>query len=218
MLYITLIVVGTVLMALAGIWPSERDKNFWKKLNFWVIILGGAVVCIGSYFSQKELSVKTQELAELQDQTFSMVTGGDSFPYVSLPKNQTMFFIHNTFDFPLYDMVVRVVDVDKLHRLRKTLDTFEQIMGASKFLKVGNLSPNTSQSLDYLPDMNSTGGSQRRFNFFITARNGYFVEELRHRKIKGLWKSALRVKKGKKEVFQKIDPEFPRNERSEVEW
>lgn len=114
---------------------------------------------------------------------------------------------------PLYDIIARIVDLQKASQLKGqfSLDTMKY---TDATVQIGNLIPRAGSVLQtfQLGDV-----MQRDFNIFFSARNGMFEELLRLRKIDGHWRRALRVRRNEKTVFEKIDKEFPRNNKGEVE-
>lgn len=61
-------------------------------------------------------------------------------------------------------------------------------------------------------------GDTRRFNIFFSARNGFFNQALRFKKIQGKWVSATKVKREEKVIYEEVDDEFPRTAEGNVEW
>jgi hypothetical protein len=50
---------------------------------------------------------------------------------------------------------------------------------------------------------------QATFDVYFNGRNGSWTETLRVRLVNGAWKEAIRVFKGKKELYKRIDIDFP---------
>lgn len=235
MLNISLIVVGTFMMALGGILPQEQKKNIYCRLNFWAIVSGAIVILIGSIYSnlnqakvESQLLKKTtkvvelsKNLSELSNQSISMITGGDNFPYIDVAlyeKDLPQLIVHNTGEYPLYDINIRFFDIDKFNNIKDRTNSWQSLMDCSVTIEFGNLSPGFSRTISFRPVLDWHNGKERNVNIFLTARNGYFVEKLRFRKVGNKWVRALILLKGKKELFRKVSSEYPLNNEGNVEW
>lgn len=77
------------------------------------------------------------------------------------------------------------------------------------------LTPGHSLLLAKLPLGTAT---RKRFNVFFSARNGSFSQLLRMAVVDGSWRSATRVIRDEKTVFEEADDDFPRDEAGEIAW
>lgn len=83
------------------------------------------------------------------------------------------------------------------------------------------MSPNSARPIrDWrLPDTD-----EQDYNVFLNARNGFFTQLLRLRRVDGNWKVATQITKQLANgdagpiLYQKVDEDFPLNERGEVDW
>ena len=102
--------------------------------------------------------------------------------------------------------------------------SMQEILSADTDIVLGDMPPYTA-----LPRFNLiqlAGQTERDFNIFFGARNGFWSEELRLRLIGGKWLAASRVvrmeigskKKTPDKLFERIDKEFPRNAKGGVGW
>jgi hypothetical protein len=84
-------------------------------------------------------------------------------------------------------------------------------------IPIGNLIPGSARTL---AQFNLGNATERRFNVFFSARNGFFTQLLRFKKINGRWSHAIKVNREGKGVppFEDIQPGYPRNSKGEVEW
>jgi hypothetical protein len=235
MVNVIIIVVGTFLMGLGGILPQDRKRNVFYRINFWTILSGVIVILVGSINANinqskvesklLEKTNKVEELSsrikELSEQNISIITGGDNFPYIDVALyqgNLPQLIVHNTGKYPIYDINVRFFDIDKFNYMKSSGDTWKTIVECSVIKDIGNISPGFSQMISFRPILNWQDKTERRINIFITARNGYFVEKLRFKKIDRKWARALVLLKGEKQLLQKVDSDYPLNEEGKVVW
>jgi hypothetical protein len=170
---------------------------------------------------ESELRAKSDEIAKLNRTIAESITGGDSYCYVQLgnaSRRGALLAIIHQGAYPLYDVVVRIADLNDGNR-EPTLAALGRI------LTIGNMPPGLAsmQGTVTLPDRDLL-----RYNIFISARNGSFTELLRMRYIDGAWRTAMKVMKDNYSetdpnaaptlLKEEVDPEFPRNRNSEVEW
>jgi len=59
---------------------------------------------------------------------------------------------------------------------------------------------------------------KQSYQIDIWARNGHAVQQLIYQRVSGEWKVAMRTWKSDNTVKEDIDPDFPRNDKGEVEW
>src|SRR5882762_1540173 len=85
-----------------------------------LIFIGGIIAAIGAVWASydqntanKKLEQKNEEIARLNRETANAVTGGDSYCYLMPIANiPEMVTVIQKGEFPLYDVSVRVVDLD----------------------------------------------------------------------------------------------------------
>ena len=109
-----------------------------------------------------------------------------------------------------------------LQESRRASDKEQQIpWGAFHNIQGGNMSPNSALPLmDWrLPDTD-----EQDYNVFLNARNGFFTQLIRLRRVDGNWKVATRVREQlangdeSPTLYLDVDAGFPLNERGEVDW
>jgi hypothetical protein len=170
--------------------------------------------------AQRDLRFKSDEIAELNRTIAASVTGGDSFCYIDMSSygaNEALLMLVHQGRFPLYDISIRIVDLQKFD-LIKNIPTLEALSSAQVTLRAGNLAPNQSSLLTKLPLPNT---DLQAFNIFISARNGFVDQLLRARRLHGRWIFASKVMRGYKNdevLLEKIDEGFPRNKQGQVDW
>lgn len=181
--------------------------------------------------SQTNIELNT-EIAELNRKIAATLTGGDNYCYF-LPSrpgeksNIADLMLINEGEYPLYDISIKIDDVEKLlgiikdeqkkgnlpydSRTRVNTMLFE----ASKILRVGNMGPKQAVELGGLHLPNT---DKKSYNIYITARNGSFMQVLRFRRVNSKWKMAMQVRRGAKVLEESIDPDFPRNAKGKIDW
>jgi hypothetical protein len=143
--------------------------------------------------AQIELRKRSDEVAELNRTIAASVTGGDSYCYLTLshlgPNNAIIVIVHQG-NYPLYDVSIRMVDLDKYEEVSRKFpnSTFESLKLSETNIPVGNLSPGQARLMH---SMQTSTADKFRHNIFISARNGMFTELLRFAKVEGVWKSAM---------------------------
>jgi len=192
-----------------------------------MILIGGAIAVVGAFLQQvqankdqKALLEKNEQIAQLSTNLAQLVTGGNSFCYaIPMIKNypadrdvNVPFTLLHLGKIPAFDVYVRVHDVD-----HGTMSIEETMMNR---VAVGTVTSAEPIHIPlYLPFR--VTDQERRFNFFISSRNGFYTEVVKFKKINGNWKLALRVYKrdatGRNGlIYEQRDPDFPAIK--EAEW
>jgi len=148
-----------------------------------------------------------------------IVSGKDSCcnVRVSMPdsKNRIGLFAENEGKYPVYDVSIEILDVEKSSVNMKKL-TEDEIFDAlaertienyqvKKIVKLGTFGPQMVADLGVikLPD-----ADKQTFHITVTARYGSYNKLYQYRRINGKWVRAIQtVKNGKKE--RKLIPSFP---------
>ncbi len=212
-----LIVIGALLSAFGAFLATYRQnqeqiKSANQRVEF-----------------ESALRAKSDEIAELNKTIAASITGGDSFCYYSLTNFGTDSAIASVLpegNYPLYDVVIRIADVEDLIEVSKNPSlTVEEILSKDKVLNLGNLSGKQAVLLGTVKLPHS---DNIRYSISITARNGMFGEEIRLKKVKGVWKSAMKVTRINSSgetpdapdtlLKEFVDPDFPRNKDGQVDW
>ncbi|MDE2807174.1 MAG: hypothetical protein OXN90_02035 [Gemmatimonadota bacterium] len=203
--------VGAVICAFGGLWAYQQQPGF--KRNLAVITFVGAVISAsGGFWAYQQQASSELKLANL-------VIGGDSFCYLRIYNpdqvtNTGRLMVHHQGEYNLYDVYARIVDLEKLDKLKGNL-SFDTLRQADTNISIGNL---ISSSAQVLHPFTLGNGDTRRFNIFFSARNGFFNQVLRFKKIQGKWVSATKVMREEKVLYEKVDDEFPRTAEGNVEW
>ena len=167
---------------------------------------------------------KSGEIAEINKQIASSVTGGVSFAYI-IPiffdptHNSPMFTLVHQGEYPLYDLTVRILDLATFDSLVRQHDSYSDKLKDEVQSSVSNIAPNGQSMLKTV----QLGTDPLRWNLFFNARNGYFTELLRVRRVGNEWKTALKVIRtrspSKHEVLlEKVDSGYPLSKGGQVDW
>lgn len=158
----------------------------------------------------------------LSKQATALLTGGDDFCYVipeGTPRPPFPAIVLHEGEYPLYDVNMRVVDLSKF----KILPNGAIAGQTSLFLGDFPVGPTALGPLSYsFP----AKGEKASFNIFFSAKNGFWVENLRTRFVNGKWVSAYRVFRyrltgGKLRpytLFEKHDRGYPISKNGEPDW
>jgi hypothetical protein len=170
-------------------------------------------------------TVITQQ-QDLFSRTIGQMTGGDSFCYmwiVTLAGKRVPMF-YEVGNYGLYDVHARLVDAESIPRGGDATTILNTMISSEIAIGVGSLGsstvftkmdqPLTLEEKDY------------DFSVFFTARNGFWDEDLRLRRLKDHWAQAIRVHreetKDKKLVFrlvkERVDRDYPRLPNGTVDW
>ena len=188
------VLLGALLSASGAIWASVEQSRY-----------------------QRELRAKSDEIAALNHRLAGLVTGGDSFGYLSLstttdPNAATLIFVQQG-EYPLYDVAARVADLAHWDPPKVPLGSYDTT------LKVGNVANGTAMILGNwsLPKVDAAN-----YNIFFSARNGFWTQQIRARRVRGEWKTATRVIRsdgaGEKILWERVDDAFPREKDATVRW
>jgi hypothetical protein len=161
-----------------------------------------------------EVVTKLEKNTERQ---IGMTTGGDSFAeFVPAPTNSlepNSFALLHRGDYPLYDIDVRVVDIQRIDEIGNSAASHENIyhldMLAPQHVKPIFLNSPTSRMK---PD------EVRRYNIFISARNGSTTQMLQMTHVNGILRIATAIDNGVKEFYSDAAKDYPRGEDGEIDW
>jgi hypothetical protein len=203
----TLVLVGAILSAIGAFWAASKQQRLvtqaaQERARF-----------------EQELRAKSDEIASLNRQIVATVTGGDGFCYLDVIQEGSNFvlLLLNDGNYPLYDISVRVVDVETLNRLGKLLPASVAMSRSQIVFAAGNLGPKQVNLIGRLPP---DWAKVLDLNIFIGARNGFVSELLRRRLIDGEWQRAIKVTRDmdNQVVYEKVHPKYPRDPSGQVEW
>lgn len=214
--------VGAVISAIGGFWASSSKPEPARI----IVVVGLVISAIGVLWaSQQQASFnlnllnKSEEIARLNQKLANSVSGGDSFCYLEVSsldsaKNTGQLVVVHQGEHNLYDVHARIVDLEKFDQLEGKL-SFATLKQTDTNISIGNLISSSAQMLHRVTLGN---GNMRRFNIFFSARNGFFNQVLRLKKIHGKWVRAMKVLREDKVIYEEVDDEFPRTAEGDVEW
>ena len=130
-------------------------------------------------------------LGELEAQTKEVThhtTGGDSFCYfgVGVDGNTATWTAVHQGKYPLYNVGARIVDLSKFHESMNS----GYPLDADTNVRIGDIAQGQAMATH---SMDLGTGDSRDFNIFFSARNGFFTQLLRFRRVGGKWISATSV-------------------------
>jgi hypothetical protein len=167
---------------------------------------------------------QTQEVINRIEQAIAHITGGNSFCYVDFllsnpPSNTPRLIILQQGDYPVYDVGIRIVDLEKFDLVKGNL-TWEAKQQTETIFSIGTIGSQHSMIREPWPLPRDK--DQQRYNVFISHRYGHFDELLRLRRVNGKWTRAIKVRKlvGREyvDLHEVIDATFPRDASGQVEW
>ena len=167
---------------------------------------------------------KSGETAEINKQMASSLTGGASFAYI-VPRffdpthNSPMLTLVHQGEYPLYDLTVRILDMATFDKMVRHNNSYSDKLREEVQLSISNIAPNQANMLKTV----QLGRGSLRWNLFFSARNGFFTELLRVRRVGNEWKTALKVirtpsSSNEQLLFEKIDSGYPLSKNGQVEW
>jgi hypothetical protein len=195
-----MIFIGAVIVAFGGFWASFRQSGF-----------------------NAELQDKNKEITRLQADNTGFITGGDSFPELSIAmrtarepdKYQILILNHGRF--PLYDVQVRFVDLVAVEASRASNPAnmgFPEIHGT--VLHIGNITPGFMVETNFI--IQHKAKEDINYNIFFTARNGAWAQNMRMKFIGNDEARASRVLREGQEVWRGVSKNFPLGPGGDVEW
>lgn len=146
---------------------------------------------------------------------FNQIGGGNSFCYVVLSQNylgESNMMVNHQGDYPLYDLTIRVVDLDKFNEHSANP---ESAHAYEKIFSIGTMLPKQFNNLCTISLSNQE--ISKSFNIFFSARNGMFHELLRLKNVNNEWVSAIKVDR-EKTLLESVSENYPKNLAGEVEW
>lgn len=151
---------------------------------------------------------QNEKISELNEFIAASVTGGETFPYISVlfastPRGLILFNLMSEGENPLYDIGVNIIDNDRAKELiskiqNLTDDDYKQWITS---LHINNFRPHEVQEIGKF--MISSTEAERNFTVELIARNGYFKQQIKILKKDNSFKVESEVRKGDK-VLKKL--------------
>ena len=179
---------------------------------------------VNTLFMDAWITSKSGETAEINKQIASSITGGASFAYIvptffDPTHNSPMLTLVHRGEYPLYDLTVRILDMATFDKMVRQNNSYFDKLREEVQLSISNIAPNQARMLKTV----QLGSDPLRWNLFFSARNGFFTELLRVRRVGNEWKTALKVirtpsSSNEQLLFEKIDSGYPLSKNGQVEW
>ena len=167
---------------------------------------------------------KRGEIVEVNKQLASSITGGASFAYIvptffDSTHNAPMLTLVHQGEYPLYDLTVRIFDMATFDNMELKNNSYSDKLREEVQLSISNIAPNQARMLKPV----QLGTEPLKWNLFFSARNGFFTELLRVRRVGNEWKTALKVIRTRSPsidqvLLEKIDSGYPLSKDGLVEW
>lgn len=187
---------------------------FWERPPAWLRVTCGLAALAGAILAGVAGIAASNESA-------SLITGGDGFCYLvneGVPSPPFPAFVIHQGEYPLYDVQMRIVDLLEPFRPMPLPGRSKPVDQGLNF-PLGNFSPNASVQLSKVLPVNDDKAS---FNVFFSARNGFWIEDLRLRLVNGDWKKAIQVFRNddpaQKPIFREVDKGYPTEPDGNVKW
>ena len=183
----------------------------------WLAFIGAIGAAIGAFWSsqqeatyQKHLREKSEEIADLNREIVGLVTGGDSFCYMTVSiinpaENIGLLVFVQQGEDPLYGLTARVIDLQKFNQIKNNL-TFTNLTQAQKIISIGDMAVRAATITEAI-DLGD--GVKKDFNIFFSARNGFFNQELHLRKIANSWLHRTKVTRNGHVIYEEVDDDYP---------
>jgi|LQYC01.1.fsa_nt_gi hypothetical protein len=199
-------------------------QTLWTPTGF--LILGAILTTIGAVLAaqqkaafERELRIKSDEIATLNKEIVKILRSDGSFCYLTIGNLDTntnvgLLMVVHQGEYPIHNVNARLVDLQEFEKIKNKMNIYNFTQSDTN-IPIGSMIKNTSSTLGRF-DLGKS--SNRDFNIFFSANNGLFTELLRLRKVDGKWLSAIKVQKEGKVIFEKIDSNFPRTNKGEIDW
>ena len=183
----------------------------------WLAFIGAIGALGGAFWSSRQeatyeehLREKSDEIADLNREIVGLVTGGDSFCYMAVSsinpaKNiGLLVFVQEGKD-PLYGVEARIVDLQKFEQIKNNL-TFTTLTQAQRRITIGDMA---AEAATMTEPIDLGDGTQKDYNIFFNARNGFFNQGLHLRKIGDSWLQRSEVTRNGQVIYEKADDGYP---------
>lgn len=212
---VLIVLAGAVLSALGAAWTAMRQiDSARQRADF-----------------EKELRLKSDEIASLNKQLLANVTGGESYCYLDMPGYATSSevvtpMLFHEGEHPALDVSVHIANItERIARWKAPTNAplaerLASDMFDSEMLFHGNVSP--GKGMMFAPITLPADANEQRYEVRISARNGSVIQRFTFLRIDGQWAPAVqtvRVKAdGSQSVTERIPPNFPRRSDGTFAW
>lgn len=201
----------------------QLQKKYSEKTDT-IIILQNEL-----YKQQNLIQNKTEDIVKLQNENINELTGGKGFCIVTLAltdKNSTELLLKNNSEYNLYDISINFSEIgnEKSNSKNETIryKSLQDALWNADFLKMYNVQSLNRQSTYILGKYSfKYKETEKRFDIFISQRNGRLKQQIILREKNNHWLLASRVlnENNNKEVFKEIAKGFLNaNEKENTIW
>jgi len=186
-------------------WPFHNDLNTFLPIFYATIRLN-------------------KEINKLNTKIAGYLTG-DSFCVATFEKYNdeseiVNITVSNEGENPLYELTMSIheIEEDSKGKLFKNVEEVYRDLQKDLTINLGTIAPKHGRMFPVRwPYFKKTS---RNYNITFNTRNGDFTQFTRSAFVNGQWRMAIRVfrQHPDKPLYEKIDPEYPRNEKGEVKW
>ncbi len=249
---IIVVAIGGILTSFFGFIAGVSKTEKTPKWIAWGSFIAGLIVLCGGILSgyqneqsEETLQQKTEKIAEisekntnlaiknseLNEKIASSITGGDTYCYLLMnasKSNRIDLILLTEGEYPLYDVEVRIHDLDKrvenLNNWREAgkpsdlslSDFYSLVNKSAKIIRIGNIGKSQGYPLGTLTLPKNA--DKARYEIEIMARNGRVLQLVQYRRIDKKWIQAEKVYFRNKIVKKHIDPNFPKDDESKPFW
>ena len=197
--------------------------NVFVQNAEWIAVIGGIIALAGTILvnvkSTRESKIneaKQEELLSLSLKLNGTLTGGDSYPLVSLYEVEedfgiAQYSIHNHSEYPLYLTYMKITDSNETQKILRDTKNITH-GGIPKECSLSEIMPKTALYMNTFPFQFEEGSC---YSIQFTARNGTFMQYILTHKQNGRWSIAHQVRRfdGNTNpiLFEKIPEGFPKS-------
>lgn len=227
----TLILLGALFTAILGLWEALKEKK--RVIGFGLFILA-IISAVGGFWASNNAKTFEKQLFKKNDFIINNLTEKDSYCFIALLQPSGHIRLIHSGKYPLFDVTLCINDLDsnigdfiKFKNSEISAYDFGDKM-FSKLLKKNIVKIGTVTAV---PDFGLIGDLQpidlkqrNKLNLVITinTRCHKILQNLLMIRVDpNKWVSATKVidfLKNNKILYQQIDPEYPRNEKGEIDW
>ena len=166
---------------------------------------------------ENRISEVVTKLEKNTERQIGMTTGGNSFAELTPSPNNWLqpnsFALMHRGEYPLYDMTVRVVDIQRIDEVGNSVASHENVYS------IDMLAPQHVK-LIFLksPTPRLKVGDVRHYNVFISARNGSTTQMLQMTHVNGILRTATAIDNGTEEFYNDAAPDYPKNKDGKIDW
>lgn len=211
------------------LWDGKGKTNYDYVGKFFLLIMSISYLFLQWHRVKKQLRTD-RGLSSLEQGVANMLqkievatndivgyaTGGDSVCWLEPSRSHALtgeFMIHHQGKYPLRDIHIRVVDLERLAAPEHQIAALVENM-----FTLNLIIPDHVRMISLNSPLERSGSNSRRFNIFITTPSGSYRQLLRIVRVDGVLKCAVLLETDAGTILEKVDDAFPRKEDGTVEW